>query len=383
MSYPRSSGAAIVLVLSLAWPGGWLSPTHAADSALSAQASFATGELRTALVDEWYDRITASDVEVVEAVLGSASPAVATAALTALSDVEVSRWLTALEDLPSPHRHLTGVLAKVDRTQVDRLARLTELIDPPAGGFSGDPARGENRATADTRELRYERVEAPLFATGRRASLDDLNQGRLANCALITAEMSLALYRPDLLAGMVTANSNGTYTVRFADGERVTVTDRFPVDEDGLLVFTNTSQAPADVDALWPLVIEKAYAQKLGGWDNTEFRWTADVLSELVATKTLTPDSGSVTIEAVAHWLNGNAVVSAGSRFGSDTEVGLPPAYSDGRLALGHAYLIVEADQIRGTVTLANPWDPDANHVELTEDELQASFARIEVSTIG
>lgn len=105
MSYPRSSGAAVVLVLSLAWPGGWLSPTHAADSALSAQASFATGELRTALVDEWYDRITASDVEVVEAVLGSASPAVATAALTALSDVEVSRWLTALETCP--HRTAT------------------------------------------------------------------------------------------------------------------------------------------------------------------------------------------------------------------------------------------------------------------------------------
>jgi len=44
--------------------------------------------------------------------------------------------------------------------------------------------------------------------------------------------------------------------------------------------------------------------------------------------------------------------------------------------------LIVEVDIEAGTVTVANPWNPDEMQYVLTEAEFQASVSKLEVSII-
>ena len=134
----------------------------------------------------------------------------------------------------------------------------------------------------------YRRVTGPLFGEGG-AQLTDVTQGDLGDCWLL-GPLSAAANTPvgqQKLTSMITPTASG-FTVSFnvapADthGEwtvdPVPVISSFPMTKSGMFVFALAEKLPkptvdrerdvaATTCALWPAVIEKAWATRRGGYD--------------------------------------------------------------------------------------------------------------------
>lgn len=179
----------------------------------------------------------------------------------------------------------------------------------------------------------------PVFSPGG-PSRADVNQGALGDCYLMAAMSSLAS-TPEgrrKLQEMIHDNGDGTYTVTFGDGSSETV--------DGDLFMGRDRQSPAFAGfgaggaALWPMILEKAYAQKHGGsFPEIEEGNSAETLAELGGseTKKLNLQSGTSRRDVIrtidSATAQGRALVASGG---------------------GHAWTIVATDG--KTVELYNPW---------------------------
>lgn len=349
------------------------------------------------LTDNWHNDITDGDLDNIADAFGRLSSAEASEVLGRLTDEQLRRLFDEMPDDTwfddgwsdkEQHNFLSILGAKVSLEQWTRLAAYTEMINPDLTTAGGDSAADDELKLEWLESLEYVFIDAPLFANddaGNSVGLEDLNQGRIGNCYFITAEMALAQNNPDVLGALIHENDNGTFTVTFANGSHVTVSPTFAVDKKAnRLAFTNNTLPMDDVTELWPLVLEKAYAQYHEGWDEIVGGWPANALDELVGTDTTYPDPTETTVDDVAGWLESDAIVTMGSLF-KDKVDGDPPApYQDGdkRLVYGHAYLIVDVDVDAGTVTVANPWNPDELQYVLTEAEFQVSVSKLEVSVI-
>ncbi|HBL13670.1 MAG TPA: hypothetical protein DD379_20185 [Cyanobacteria bacterium UBA11162] len=112
-----------------------------------------------------------------------------------------------------------------------------------------------------------ERVEGKLWATDAEGkilppSLEDISQGGVGDCFLFAAMAAIVNTNPQQIVNMIQDNGNGTYTVTFKgigffSSAKQTVSADFAVGKHG-----NVKRK-----ALWPLIIEKAYAQEKGGID--------------------------------------------------------------------------------------------------------------------
>ena len=99
---------------------------------------------------------------------------------------------------------------------------------------------------------------------------DDVIQGSIANCYMVSAFSSLALQNPDAIKNAIKDNGDGTYDVRFFERgypsyRPVTV----KVDGDLPTEFGTTSKygKARDSKEQWISVLEKAYAQWKGGYE--------------------------------------------------------------------------------------------------------------------
>jgi hypothetical protein len=97
-------------------------------------------------------------------------------------------------------------------------------------------------------------------------SLSDISQGGLNDCFVFAALAAIVNANPDQIRLMIRDNGNGTYTVTFEgigwfSSAQQTVTADFEVGRHGNVTRTK---------ALWPLIIEKAYAQQKGGTDELD-----------------------------------------------------------------------------------------------------------------
>ncbi len=122
-----------------------------------------------------------------------------------------------------------------------------------------------------------DRTGDPLFPNGMPRP-EDVNQGDLGNCWLLAVLAGMAAQNPDALKQMIRQNADGTYTVTFADGERVTV-DAQVRDSGG--------------HALWVSIIEKAYAKREGGYAELDGGDPNDAIDDLIGggTNSFDPDS--------------------------------------------------------------------------------------------
>ncbi len=99
----------------------------------------------------------------------------------------------------------------------------------------------------------YSPVSAPLFAAGG-PSMNDINQGYLGDCYLLSSLAEVARQNPSIIQSMITDNGNNTYGVRFyinGSAQYVTVNNALA---NGGSIFNHAA-------AGWASLIEKAYAQ--------------------------------------------------------------------------------------------------------------------------
>lgn len=97
---------------------------------------------------------------------------------------------------------------------------------------------------------RIRTADRALFASGS-PKVDTFRQGRLGSCFSLAPLSAVMIRNPDDVTKMFRANSDGTYTVTFNDGQ-TSVTVTAPTDAE--LALSSTSGD----DGVWPSVYEKA-----------------------------------------------------------------------------------------------------------------------------
>ena len=188
----------------------------------------------------------------------------------------------------------------------------------------------------------------PLFAPGDEIEPGHVLQGALGDCYFAAALASLASTGAGRrrLRSMIRDNGDGTFTVTFADGGQVVVDDDFYVGDEGSPEYMRLGARP---EALWPLVLEEAYAQRHGGFEDIDGGYSSDVFSEFGAQGQMF-DLADVEGSRLESLLADGPVTFAGP-IGPDEPL---HSNSSGR----HAFSVVGVIPFWGEtqVVLRNPW---------------------------
>ena len=364
----------------------------------TARVEEATTQISDALNDDFWDDVTVGDLNKIREVFDGLLPTEIDRVIDGLTDDQLEKffgewsddsWLDDGWDRSAQWEflHIIGSQASLDTWR--RLGQFTELIDPDPTTAMSDSARDDPTSVERFESYFYKRVEGDLFATGSGDShaldLTDLDQGGIGDCYLITAQMALAHAFPDDLQALLHENPNGTFTVTFADGTKVVVSPDFVINpEHNRLAF---ARSPVDADTqgneLWPLVIEKAYAQYHGGWGDIVGGWPAEAIDELIGADIEHPDPDDITFDQLSDWQADGKLITVGSLFlDTDERDEWPDLYKDKDLAPGHAYLVTEIDDTNEMITLSNPWNPDETLIVLPFDDFTVSVSKVEISTL-
>jgi len=196
-------------------------------------------------------------------------------------------------------------------------------------------------------------------------SVNDLNQGQIGDCFLISSIGELALTNAAAISGMIHSNSNGTETVTLYTAQNgslptygttafkaveVTVTNVFPT----YSVNNGASQDVVGNDKeIWPQVLEKAVASLDGGYGAISNGGSPKVAKEELTGHAATyMSAASLTVSALQKF------VTAGDLIVMDTSSkgGLPD-----NLVSNHAYMFQSLTVTTGgaMVQLRNPWGYD------------------------
>ena len=129
-------------------------------------------------------------------------------------------------------------------------------------GETGAPTSGTKSPQA------MEHVPGSLWATDSSGkvllpSLEDIRQGNVNDCFLFAAMAAIVNTHPEHIFNMIADHGDDSYTVTFKgigfwSSAKQKVTADFPVGKHGRV---------GSRKAIWPLIIEKAYAQEKGGID--------------------------------------------------------------------------------------------------------------------
>lgn len=352
--------------------------------------------------------VRGDDLATIRDTLAGLSGPEADAVLGALSDDELAGWVGQMHNgwlqggWSATQRHELFVVVgeKVSLSTWRRLGRFTDEIDPPLQGLVADGASPDPERTAWFEALEYQPADGVLVAIGPEDAApfahDDLRQGAIGDCYLVAAMQALGRHDPAALADLVRPNPNGTFTVTFGDGERVVVSADLPThpDEDRV-AFARRADGADGADGgreLWPMLVEKAVAQRAGGWAAIVGGSQSEAIERLTGRRSGWIDRGDVSVADLADRMDEGQILGLSTidaPGGVDHDEWLaseaPEPFTRGetrwdRLHQDHAFVVTAVDVAAGTVSVVNPWDPTKGPVVLTEDELRASVDGIRVN---
>ena len=238
----------------------------------------------------------------------------------------------------------------------------------------------------DTPKANYAPVKGELAENGAYSvafSTSDIRQLYIGDCYFMSSLATIAEQHPDWLAKNMHDNGDGTYSMTMYDGSgnphTIKVTNQFPVDAQGNPVFAGTGRHDGSTgqDVIWPLVAEKAYAERSL---NGSYNWIGNggfpdsAMQTLTGKKSSTYSAGSVSFTQLAQWF------AAGDGLVIATQSGSGETYLNDRLVHSHAYFVKSLDLKNKTITIGNPWGSfDAT---LTEQEFQQYLSSVYVNPI-
>jgi hypothetical protein len=159
--------------------------------------------------------------------------------------------------------------------------------DIPVGNFRPETEIGNGRAGRPNDAVGYHQVTGPLW-NGAGPSLDDIHQGQIGDCYVLAALGTLVRARPQAIMDLIAPHTPGlaAYQVTLYVAHlnellgraqlvrrTLTVDTNFPARLDGNHRATvqpsyahGDDRAPPGAAPIWPLLLEKAYAQTRSGY---------------------------------------------------------------------------------------------------------------------
>jgi hypothetical protein len=200
---------------------------------------------------------------------------------------------------------------------------------------------------------------------GAAISLNDIQQGQIGDCFLLSSIGEIALLRPSFISSMIHPNSNGTETVALyeaSNGRRPgwSTTAFKTVSETVTNVFPSYSvnngigqDVVGSQKEIWPQVLEKAVATLDGGYGAI-----ANGGSPVIAMEELTGHAASFMSPANLTLASLQSLIKAGDLLVMDT---LPYGALPDGLVNNHAYMFegVTGSGATAAVHLGNPWGFD------------------------
>jgi len=180
-----------------------------------------------------------------------------------IHDIGESKWLWA----QIPTMQLLAPKAEIKKSAeaeaIEERKKSNNNNAPAVAAVSGLVLKSD----ANRGGVRHRAVRDALFP--HDPSVKDIEQGALGDCYLLAALASVVATRPDKIRSMIKDNGDGTVTVTFhkvdrgQGGQRVFAgTSAVTVQKS--LASGRMSRLYADGKAIWPALIEKAYA----AWEN-------------------------------------------------------------------------------------------------------------------
>lgn len=158
-----------------------------------------------------------------------------------------------------------------------------------AGGGDKIGAGNDTAVTYDTSADQDVVVSTTGDGDTHAIDVGDVDQGQIADCYVMAAIGAYARNNPDAIEEMIQDNGDGTYTVTFHEKQsgflgigggykevQITVNAEFP-DSKGAQPSTDGGKTE-----IWPLILEKAYAQYKGGYEALSNGGTPDELLQLL-----------------------------------------------------------------------------------------------------
>ena len=219
-------------------------------------------------------------------------------------------------------------------------------------------------------------------------SVNDLHQGQIGDCFLISAIGEIALNRPSAIASMIHTNANGTETVTLntdrnghVAGFGVTAFKSVSVTVDNVFpTYSVNNGASQDVlngrKEIWPQVLEKAVATLDGGYGAI-----ANGGNPMIALQELTGRAASYMSPAQLTQQVLQGLIASSSLIVMDTGRVGNAAFN---LVGSHAYMFEKLTMVGGSamVQVGNPWGThQASMIPLAQ--LSKAFVEIDVGHLA
>ena len=142
------------------------------------------------------------------------------------------------------------------------------------------------------------------------------------------------------------------------------------------------------------MLVEKAYAQHHGSYNNLDGGWSHVALEELVGVDSERLSPPSLELDDLAgryekgHVITLSSLPDAGIRIGGVMIFDIPdptdrnPLYQDGTLVASHEYYLTAVNREAETVSIRNPWGWEFDEVTVSFTEFQESFRRVSISSL-
>lgn len=222
--------------------------------------------------------------------------------------------------------------------------------------------------------------------------MNDPRQGQLGDCYFIAGMIAMARTRPDAIRSMIADQGDGSYEVTLRGARsflyflpadvQVELDQRYPASSIGRPVYAKLADEER-VDGqvryeLWPMMLERAYAQHRGGYPAMENGWPGTVFALAGA-------------KVSAHWAEHMTDDQLRAVLDRALEEGKPVSLGFGRKDLGetgnathvvahHAYVVTGSRD--GGYVLYNPWGSSHPPRPITPAELRAMGPKIEVGDL-
>lgn len=265
-----------------------------------------------------------------------------------------------------------GFIDTDEQKQLDRMqetikqaeARLNQLRSEsgnPETNTTNPKVRGKHKG-----KYNYGKIAADLFKKGsidtHEIDPNDVQQGYLGDCYFLAAIASVARADPNALKKLITDNGDGTYNVKlyvynnFLSFSRspkiIKVKPEFPLKADGTPAYANSGDKE-----LWVMLLEKAYAQYEGSYEDIHGGRVDKAMGVLTGTNATVYNVSSYSekeiLQKISDAIKNGKPVAADSKDVKGDKKKAPLAQNLNIIG-GHSYPVKSVSG--NNISLQNPW---------------------------